>query len=38
MDDRKYIKYIDSHNYYEGYGFFVGDYFINCGHVIKHTE
>ena len=38
MDYRKYILPIGSHNYYEGCGFFVGDYFITCGHVIEHAE
>ena len=38
MDYKKYIMPIGSHNYYEGCGFFVGDYFITCGHVIEYAE
>lgn len=38
MDYKKYILPISSHNYYEGCGFFIGDYFITCGHVIEHAE
>lgn len=38
MDYKKYILPIGSRNNYEGYGFFIGDYFITCGHVIKNAE